>query len=175
MRGKKTGWFIMLKKFLSVFLVLLLVIQVFPMRVFAEEVNSEEITSENYETTVEESYIVGEDVSRRDENTKHFRCADGRYVAVSYDYPVHYNKNVQWEELDFSLQQEADENGATIYSTPEQPYQISVPENIENGALSYSYGEYKISLSYQGTANPGQSNKKMKRMTPKIILRRLAK
>lgn len=140
-----------------------MIIQVLPLGVFAEELNEEELTAPNYSSEIGESFIVGEDISLRDEMTKHFRCSDGRYIAASYSYPVHYEKDGQWEELDFTLIDTVDENGNNVYTTKDgQNYEISVPEDIFDGALSYSYDGYEISLTYQGRANQGQENKTKK-------------
>ena len=153
----------MLKKIISTILVALLVMQILPLSVFAEELNEEDLTVPNYSTEIGESFIVGEDISLRDEMTKHFRCSDGRYIAASYSYPVHYEKDGQWEELDFTLTDTVDENGNTVYTTKDgQNYAISVPDDILDGALSYSYNGYEISLTYQGRANQGQENKTKK-------------
>ena len=86
----------MLKKIISAILVALLIMQILPMSVFAERINAEDFTEPNYNTEIGESYIIGEDLSMRDETTKHFRCSDGRYIAATYDYPVHYEKDGQW-------------------------------------------------------------------------------
>lgn len=153
----------MLKKIISAILVALLIMQILPMSVFAEEINAEKLTDPNFDTEIGDSYIIGEDLSLRDETTKHFRCSDGRYIAATYDYPVHYEKDGQWEELDFTLVESIDENGNTVYTTKEeQNYVVSIPEDIFSDALSYSYNGYEISLTYQGRANQGQENKTKK-------------
>ena len=153
----------MLKKIISSILTVLLIMQILPMSVFAEELNEEELTAPNYSTEIGDSYIIGEDISLRDETTKHFRCSDGRYIAATYGYPVHYEKDGKWEELDFSLSETVTENGNTVFSTKsEQNYKISVPEDIYSDAISYSYNGYEISLTYQGRANQGQENKTKK-------------
>ncbi|MDR1629405.1 MAG: hypothetical protein LBS36_04220 [Oscillospiraceae bacterium] len=41
--------------------------------------------------------LVGEVESLRDENTKHFRNADGTYTAMLYTEPVHYEKDGEWK------------------------------------------------------------------------------
>lgn len=153
----------MVKKIISTILSILMLMQILPMGVFAEEINLEELTTPNYNTQVGDSYIIGEDVAMRNETTKHFRCSDGRYIAASYSYPVHYEKDGKWEELDFTLTDSVDKYGNSVYTTKDgQNYEISVPEDIFEGALSYSYNGYEISLTYQGIANQGQENKTKK-------------
>ena len=43
-----------------------------------------------------EAPIVGEDVTRREEDVKHFRHSDGSYTMVQYGTPVHYEKDGNW-------------------------------------------------------------------------------
>ena len=95
----------MLKKFktltkaLSVFLAILLVIQMAPMQAMAEALK--ELLAED--ETVSDSYILCEDISKRDEYVKHFRLADGSFQAVQYDVPVHYQSGGVWVEYDNTL------------------------------------------------------------------------
>lgn len=153
----------MVKKIISTILSVLIIMQVLPMSVFAEEINSEELTAPNYSTEIGDSYIIGEDTALRDETTKHFRCSDGRYIAATYGYPVHYEKDGKWEELDFSLTETVNQNGNTVFTTKtDQNYAVSVPEDIFSDALSCTYNGYNISLTYQGRANKGQENKTKK-------------
>ena len=109
----------MLKKILSVFLVILLGIQVLPMNVFAEELSqldaeNEAVSADSFfEQEESEPYVLYEDTEKRDENTKHFRLSDGTYKAVSYSDPVHYRKNErsEWKEIDNTLIENRDEEG----------------------------------------------------------------
>ncbi len=88
-----------LTKALSVFLAVLLVIQIAPMQVLASSVKELEADSE---TSVEVDFSY-EDVSKREEYVKHFRLSDGTYQAVQYDVPVHYLSDGEWVEYDNSL------------------------------------------------------------------------
>lgn len=36
--------------------------------------------------------IIDEEITLREQNTKHFLLSDGSYTAVVYDEPVHYMK-----------------------------------------------------------------------------------
>ena len=80
-------------KILSLVLSFLIVFYLVPSSVFAEALESDATVldnsvSENEENTTytPEIYEVTE---LREENVKHFRLADGSYVAAQYNYPVH--------------------------------------------------------------------------------------
>lgn len=46
-----------------------------------------------------EVLIVEEDISKREENVKHFLNENGSYTAVMYDGPVHYKKGKHGRKL----------------------------------------------------------------------------
>ena len=47
--------------------------------------------------------VISEEISLREQNTKHFQLSDGSYTAVVYDEPVHYKQEDDWIEIDNSL------------------------------------------------------------------------
>lgn len=113
----KTGKLI---RVLSVILIFALTIQIFPMTVFAEsltddfvqnETVSEEFTDNTEEADIPEQEdseeippeIVAEDISRREENVKHFRLSNGENIAVMYENPIHYLKDGEWIDYDNSF------------------------------------------------------------------------
>ncbi len=50
-----------------------------------------EITeNETMSSLDKEVYVLGEDISKREESVKHFRMSDGSFVAVQYAENVHY-------------------------------------------------------------------------------------
>lgn len=50
-----------------------------------------------------EAPIVGEDVTRRSEDAKHFRRSDGSYTMVQYSTLVHYEKDGELLDIDNTL------------------------------------------------------------------------
>lgn len=114
----KTGKLI---RVLSVILIFALIVQIFPMTAFAESLNDgyvpdetllEETAENTDETEVSENEnseeippeIVSEDVSKREENVKHFRLSNGENIAVMYEEPIHYlNDNNEWVDYDNSF------------------------------------------------------------------------
>ena len=62
----------------------------------------DELDSSESETSVDKA--VFEVVERREETVKHFRDADGSYVAAQYNYPVHeLDDNGEWQDIDNTL------------------------------------------------------------------------
>ena len=94
----------------------------------AEEEAPTEGTSEAGEAPGEEggyreAPIVGEDITRRSKDAKHFRRSDGSYTMVQYATPVHYEKDGELVDIDNTLtagveEDEAAEGIATeVYGT----------------------------------------------------------
>ena len=81
-------------KVISVFLAFLFCVQTVPAityKIFAAElgyVPNDLVATDN--DVAEEAQIIYEDVSLRDERTKHYKMSDGTYIAVQYNDPVHY-------------------------------------------------------------------------------------
>ena len=100
-------------KILSVFLSVLLVIQIAPMQIIADAYH-EAIVDENTEntlgvslddidTTDPEAEILAEETSKREQYVKHFRMSDGSYRATQYEVPVHFIQNGEWTDYDNTL------------------------------------------------------------------------
>lgn len=113
---------------LSIFLSMVLLLEVVPMQVFAEEKSANDIvteaaTEEANSDTVEETdnseneesepaQILSEDTEKREENVKHFRMSDGTMQAAQYAEPVHFLKDGVWTDYDNTLTEvDADEEG----------------------------------------------------------------
>lgn len=60
--------------------------------------------------TETEPFVIGEDISRRGENEKHFLMSDGTRVAAMYDTAVHYrDESGKYQEIDNSFDTIGDE------------------------------------------------------------------
>lgn len=100
-------------KILSVFLSVLLVVQIAPMEIMANAYNEAtvnentenalDVPSDDIDGTESESEIIAEETSKREENVKHFRMSDGSYRAAQYDVPVHFMLNGEWTDYDNTL------------------------------------------------------------------------
>ncbi|MDO4544202.1 MAG: hypothetical protein Q4C01_06570 [Clostridia bacterium] len=92
-----------------------------PSKVMAMEAERQRLIEEYAEandfsksTELEYSPLVGEVETQRTESSKTFRRADGAYETVLYPYPVHYEKNNEWVDIDNSLVPVEDENGNIV-------------------------------------------------------------
>ena len=100
-------------KILSVFLSVLLVIQIAPMQIIADacheatvDENTENtlgVNLDDLDTTEPEAEILAEETSKREQYVKHFRMSDGSYRATQYEVPVHFIQDGEWTDYDNTL------------------------------------------------------------------------
>ena len=74
-----------------------------------------EIAEEPAET-LPYSPLLYEDVSGREENIKRFVREDRAVEAVVYPYPVHYQENGEWKDIDNRLVLETQPDGTQVYT-----------------------------------------------------------
>lgn len=126
-------------KILAVSLSVLIAASVLPMQAFAVDSISEAPPA--VETEIEEkaetqeTQVLSEDTSRREENVKHFRLSDGTIQAAQYGMPVHFQKDGQWVDYDNTLTEvdaEEEENRGKI---------------IKNKDLVNTLADYTVRLS----------------------------
>ncbi len=55
---------------------------------------------------VKESKIIVEQVEKRDRNTKYFLTENHGGIAAVYPFPIHYEEDGEWKEIDNSLREE---------------------------------------------------------------------
>ena len=123
-----------------------------------------ETTEGNWESQVAESYIdkeekpspiIGEDISKREENVKYYRHEDGTYTAAVYSEPVHYQEDGEWRDIDNTLELKSGEDGKAYYTNRENAFEVRMPQNADgetpvqveaNGySLSWTLEEQKAS------------------------------
>ena len=137
-------------RILSVFLSIVLLLEVVPMQAFAaeqpeaeigaqqEEVLTDETPEENTESEAEAepTEFLSEDTEKREENVKHFRMSDGTMQAAQYAEPVHFLKDGAWTDYDNTLTEvDADEEeneGRTL---------------LKNKDLTNQTADYSVRLS----------------------------
>ena len=100
-------------KILSVFLSVLLVIQIAPMQIIADayheatvDENTENtlgVSLDDIDTTEPKAEILAEETSKREQYVKHFRMSDGSYRATQYEVPVHFIQDGEWKDYDNTL------------------------------------------------------------------------
>ena len=157
---------------LAFFLMSLMVFYVLPVNCMQDIVTA--LSAEETETTEneaeasldEEAYVLGEDVSKREESAKHFRMSDGSYVAVQYAEPVHYlDANGVYTEYDNTLTLTQNTSSGLIgnlqsgnltmenissingYKPNKSDVSITLANNASQSTLtSISKGEYSVSI-----------------------------
>ena len=131
-------------KWLAVVLALSVLFSCLPMSVFALELSNDD------------SDVIIEDESQREESVKHFLMPDGSYKAVVYTQPVHrMDANGVWQDIDNRMDESTVKNkqayvtsdGRTVFSKKISSKDATVFELSENG--------YSIKVSF---ANDGIKN-----------------
>ena len=130
-------------KILSVFLAVLLVIQIAPMQIIADayheatiDENTENtlgVNLDDIDTTESEAEILAEETSKREQYVKHFRMSDGSYCATQYEVPVHFMQDGEWTDYDNTLV-EVDAN-------------TEDGESASNKDLANTLADYSVRLS----------------------------
>ena len=130
-------------KILSVFLTVLLVLQIAPMQIIADAYheatinentdNTLGVSLDDIDTTEPEAEILAEETSKREQYVKHFRMSDGSYRATQYEVPVHFIQDGEWTDYDNTLVEvDADtEDG----------------ENASNKDLTNTLADYSVRIS----------------------------
>lgn len=94
MKGVRSIWF----KSLAVFLVIVIVIGIFPMSVFATEYQNHK-TLTTVDTETDADLIIKEEVvEERTANSKTFLLEDGTYCDLIFSNPIHKKDNGEWED-----------------------------------------------------------------------------
>ena len=135
---KKTGK--NFKRFLSLLLVVCTVCSVLPKNLRAQlQTSNAQETISYYDETVTP---LGEIVSLREENVKHFRMSDGSVIAATYDVPVHSLENGEWVDIDNTLSEVSDE-----LQTSNQRIKFAKKINGSKKILTLHDGNKKIEFS----------------------------
>ena len=152
-------------KILSVFLASIMFFSVFSAAnpVFAMELQNAEAqsvvsdadeataeTAEEAEEFDEAPEIIGEDISRRDETTKHFIMSDGTRKAIKYSKPVHFEKNGEWVDIDNTLSYDETKGE---YTNTENSFKVSFNEELRSENLFTIENEgYTLTWEYKSDA-----------------------
>ncbi len=163
-----------LKKILTILIVFITIFQFFPPVVLAIQVNdnyiqsTEEINEKQESNTGEskqitfsnvEEKILGEDISKRKLNEKHFVLENEMILATTYPYNVHYKENGEFKDIDNSLQEIKNtdmdskdnlENSESIYENKNNIFKIRfAKKSNHNKLVSLTYNQNKISWGMQ--------------------------
>lgn len=159
-------------KALSVLLSLTLLLQFLylqglPTLADAAETPSSTTASTGTDLSVDETVeLLGEDVSRREENVKHFFLSNHTSRAIVYAEPVHYEVDGEWVEIDNTLTSEAAADGEDFngFVNLANAFQIKFANNTNSSKLvRLRKDNYEISWGYDGNAVSGNVKSKSKK------------
>lgn len=115
----------------SILLVIIMIINMLPVQALAletDKTSSSSIATKD-SISIEELYIVDELVDRRTEYTKEFRLNNGLRVSSVYGYPVHYEENGEWKEIDNTLKLSDTRSGNT-YTNTAGVWDVNFPQDM---------------------------------------------
>ena len=149
------------KRLLSIILALILVFELVPANTLAAEAEEggTDLSSGAAETTGIEvaegeasEKVLGEVDGLREESQKHFRMADGSFIAVDYGVPVHFSAGSDengeiWEDIDNTLLLQPQEAQAAFSASGENSGVFG-----QNAASSYAAAGQNAALSNSNAA-----------------------
>ncbi|MBQ8470217.1 MAG: DNRLRE domain-containing protein, partial [Clostridia bacterium] len=104
-------------------------------------------TDDAEESSKEESPVItGEETALRDAGVKHFRLADGRFMAAIYPEPVHYLKGDEWVDIDNTLKVAKAEDGTTVYRTEETATPVSFPAKLSESPITMTVRGHELKM-----------------------------
>ena len=174
----------MLLKVLSVFLTVLMVLQIAPMQLIAnaytEAMAIKNMPREDVITFASDedfsSDILYEVDEKRDEFTKVYKKNDGSYTAMVSSEPLHFIQDGKWTDIDNTLVSSV-ENGKSVFTNTNSMFDIMFPDVLsENSGIEIKNDEYSLSFSLQdietsqveitentnNSANANQNNQQIK-------------
>ena len=108
-------------------------------------------TTENEETVkTEEAEILYEDISLRDEHTKHFVMSNGLNRAVRYAQPIHYKEKGEWVNIDNTLEYNKE---TEKYENKANSFKVNFDKKFDSEQLfTIENKGYTMSWRYSGNA-----------------------
>ncbi len=141
-----------LHKSISVFLVLLIVMQILPLQVLAESITDaiehkefieDVLNNPTLENNTSDAEILYEVEEKRDEYTKVYKKSDGTYTAIKTLEPLHYLNDGVWEEINNSMTLDGN-----LYTNLDNLFNVEFPESIDsNENLTVEKDGYELSFS----------------------------
>lgn len=144
-------------KVLSVFLTVLMVLQIAPMQLIAnaytEAMAIKNMPRENVTTfSNDEDFsaeILYEVEEKRDEFTKVYKKNDGSYTAMVSSEPLHFIQDGKWTDIDNTLVNSV-EDGKSVFKNTNSMFDIMFPDVLsENSGIEIKNDEYSLSFSLQ--------------------------
>ncbi|OIK14253.1 hypothetical protein BIV60_12155 [Bacillus sp. MUM 116] len=128
----------LLNKYLSILTAIMILISFLPFKTIAatEQQTSSDLPPQLQSPPAGSKDIVDEDLSKREENVKHFLLKDHTYEADVYPYPIHYKENGQWKDIDNSLSDTTDsETNDQVLENKDNPFKIHFAKNTNKKNL----------------------------------------
>lgn len=144
-------------KVISVFLTVLLVLQIAPMQIIADAY-TEAMAIKNMPRETVTTFADDEDFSaeilyeveeKRDEFTKVYKKNDGSYTAMVSSEPLHFMQDGKWTDIDNTLVSSV-ENGENIFTNTNNVIDVLFPEVLsENTGIEIKRDEHSLSFTLQ--------------------------
>ena len=148
----------------SLLLVIIMIINMLPVQALALEtdsVSSNSIATEDSVST-DPPFIVEEIVERRTEYIKEFRLSNGLQLATVYGYPVHYEENGEWKEIDNTLKLSNTRSG-NVYTNTAGVWNVSFPQSLtENNGVSITKDGHTLNFRMTGEMHEINDNLELK-------------
>lgn len=139
------------------FSMLITVIPADVMGILAEAFSGDSVSQET-DQKKKDLEIIGEVVSKREENVKHFRLSDGSFLAADYGVPVHYKNGNEWDDIDNSLQENKNNKEQLINKS--NRFQTAFPKQMQpDGGITVSDGDYALSFKIDGAKTTAGTQK----------------
>ena len=144
-------------KVVSVFLTVLMVLQIAPMQLIAnayteamaiKNMPQEDVTtfSNDEDFSADILYEVEE---KRDEFTKVYKKNDGSYTAMVSSEPLHFIQNGKWTDIDNTLVNSV-ENGESVFKNTNSMFDVMFPELLsQDSKIEIKNDEYSLAFSLQ--------------------------
>ena len=137
-------------KLLSMFLAVVLLVNMLPLGIFAEEFVGS-LSAQETVTTLQaqksDTHVVAELTDKRTQYTKEFLLSNGLHMATVYADPVHYEKDGQWAEIDNTLK--VAKNGTVINTAG--AWNVSFPNQLSgNNCITIEKDGYTLSFYMAG-------------------------
>ncbi len=137
------------KKFFLVFTILVFIFSSVDYGIFvkASGLLDNHIKIEKKEKNPRNGKVLYEVKSERSSYEKVFRKDDGSYEVVTYQEPVHYLENGNWEEIDNSII----EDNSGDYTNKRNSVKIKMPKKLDdNKKITLKYHNQKLEFSVLG-------------------------
>jgi len=136
-----------LSMIISLIMVFALLVEAIP--VYALDFGSDKVLDKSFNSTNDiietpiKREVIGEIVSKREENKKYFKMNDGSEMVNTYAVPVHFKEESSYVEINNELVSQDE-----VYVNKKAPYTVKYEKETENGnLLELEKDGYTLSMS----------------------------